>query len=364
MPGCVGIVQRMDNRNVSGSTKQRALGFCVGGVVAPHTESSSSAFDDIVAFGNLLRAWKKFRAGKRSRMDVMTFERRLEDNIFALRDDLTSGRYRHRPYEPFTVFDPKQRSIHKATVRDRLVHQAVVNIIEPYFERQFIYDSFSCRVGKGTHVAVDRLRVFLRRASRNDTKTVYALKCDVRKFFACVDHGILLRLLTRRVHDPYAVALLRRIVESFLIASGKGLPLGNLTSQLFANVYLHELDHFVKYVLRIRYYVRYCDDFVLLTHTMHEATHLVGAIDRFLRSWLVLTLHERKVRIRTWRQGVDFLGYVLLPGATVIRPKIARRMLRRAIPENATSYLGMCIHADAYELACAVRHKICGCGGV
>lgn len=300
----------------------------------------------------------KFRVGKRSRVDVMAFERKLEDNLFALRDDLASGRYQHGLYEPFTVFDPKQRSIHKATVRDRLVHQAVVNVIEPCFERRFIHDSFSCRVGKGTHAAINRLRCFLRRASRNDAMTVYALKCDVRQFFAYIDHDILLQLLARQVHDPRTLALLRRIVESFFVTPGKGLPLGNLTSQLFANVYLHELDHFVKHALRIRYYVRYCDDFVLLTRTMDEARHLVGVIDGFLGSRLALTLHEFKIHVRTWRQGVDFLGYVLMPSATVIRQKTAQRMLRRVAPGNASSYLGMCIHADAYELACTLRHKI------
>jgi RNA-directed DNA polymerase len=298
--------------------------------------------------------------GKRLRLDVMVFERNLEDNVHALRDDLLSGRYVHGSYEPFTVFDPKQRLIHKAAVRDRLVHQAVVNAIEPLFEPRFIFDSYSCRVGKGVHAAVRRLRRFFRRASRNDTRTVYALKCDIRKFFASVDHEILFHLLNRRVRDARTLHLLRMIVKSFPCASAKGIPLGNLTSQLFANVYLHELDHFVKHTLGVRYYVRYCDDVVMLATSADGARELARRADAFLHCHLRLELHPDKTKIQTWRQGVDFLGYVLLPHAIVLRAKTAQRMLARVTNENLSSYLGICLHADAYDLGKLVRNRAWG----
>jgi retron-type reverse transcriptase len=284
----------------------------------------------------------------------MVFERNLEDNLFELRSELISQRYRHGEYEPFTVFDPKQRTIHKAGVRDRVVHQAIVNVIEPLFERSFIHDSYSCRVGKGTHAAVNRLRHFLRSESRNDTKTVYALKCDIRKFFASVDQTILVRLLERRILDERIRNLSKVIIGSFSTSPGKGIPLGNLTSQLFANVYLHELDRFVKHGLRIRRYVRYCDDFVLSFEDRSEAFETAKRIDVFLECELTLRLHPDKITVRTWTQGVDFLGYVLLPHATILRQKTARRMLMRATIENAPSYLGLCRHADAFELANAL----------
>lgn len=288
----------------------------------------------------------------------MAFERGLEEHLFALWDDLCFGLYKHSPYAPFTIFDPKQRTIHKATVRDRVAHQAIVNIIEPYFEKHFIYDSFSCRIGKGTHAAVERLRSFLRSTSLNGTRTVYALKCDVRQFFASVNHQILLDLVGKRIGDAQTIALIQGVVESFEVSAGKGIPLGNLTSQLFANVYLHELDWYVKQKMRIRHYVRYCDDFVILTDSHAKATALAKEIDEFVRNCLDLSLHPNKVSVRTWEQGVDFLGYVLLPHATILRPKTKRRAIWRVTERNATSYLGLCSHANAYEIQRLIRNKV------
>ena len=241
-------------------------------------------FEYIVSLENLFDAWEAFCRGKRSKPDVMAFERHLEDNIFSLQQGLWEETYSHDPYTPFTIFDPKQRSIHKATVRDRVVHQAVVNGIEPLFEKQFICDSYSCRIGKGAHAAVVRLGTFLRQGSLNDTKTIYGLKCDVRKFFASVDQEILLFLLKRKIKDERIVHLLEHIIGSFSTLPGKGIPLGNLTSQLFANVYLHELDHYVKHDLRVHHYLRYCDDFVILTPLRSEAVDLAKKIDVFSKA--------------------------------------------------------------------------------
>lgn len=315
-------------------------------------------FERLCSLENLFLAWERFRKGKRSRHDVMVFERHLEDNLFLLHDDLANGRFTHGPYHPFTVFDPKQRSIHKANVRDRVVHQAAMNVIDPLFEPRFIFDSYSCRVGKGTHAAVARLRTFLRQASFNNTRTVYALTCDIRKFFASVDHGILADLLRLRIGDERILRLLGNIIGSFSDAPGKGIPLGNLTSQLFANVYLHELDRFVKHELRLRHYLRYCDDFVSLAASPADAQAKATRINSFLSERLKLTLHPGKVVVRTWTQGIDFVGYVLLPHATVLRTKTAKRMLRRATIENLSSYMGLCVHADAQFLSRTLRHKV------
>lgn len=297
----------------------------------------------------MFAAWERFSDGKHSKADVMAFEFRLEDNLFALRDSLLSGEYRHDPYQPFTIYDPKQRRIHKATVKDRVVHQAIVNVVEPLFEPRFIHDSYSCRVGKGTHAAVDRLHLFLRQASSNDTRTVYVLKCDIKKFFASVDHGILLALLMRRVRDPKTIIVLEHVIASFCVGNRQGIPLGNLTSQLFANIYLHGLDRSVKMVLREKYYLRYCDDFVIASESRERLSGVTRRIETFLNQELKLALHPNKVFIRTWGQGVDFLGYVLFPHATVLRRKTAKRMLRRASQDNLASYLGVCSHADAHD---------------
>lgn len=281
----------------------------------------------------------------------MEYERSLEENLFGLQAELCLGHYRHGDYQPFTVFDPKKRSIHKAAVRDRVVHQALVNVLEPLFERQFIFDSFSCRCEKGTHAAVRRLRLFLRRASHNNTRTVYVLKCDIRKFFDSVNHQLLFQFLAERIRDNRFLAVLWKVLGSFQVETGKGLPLGNLTSQLFANVYLHELDRFVKFHVREKFYVRYCDDFAIVHSSRVYLQQLTRQLDDFLGEHLRVYLHPAKVSIRTWTQGVDWLGYVMLPQATVLRTKTRRRMMRSAAQENLSSYLGLCQHADAYEAA-------------
>ncbi len=280
----------------------------------------------------------------------MAYERRLENNLFELRDDLLGESYRHGFYDPFTVHDPKERRIHKATVKDRVVHQAVVNVIEPMFERRFIFDSFSCRIGKGTHAAVDRTRTFLRQASNNNTRTVYALKCDIRKFFASVDHAILFSLLARRIGDTGILRLLAHIIKSFSVSQGKGIPLGNITSQLFANVYLHELDWFVKHALREQCYIRYCDDFIFVHPSRQHLLALISRIEEFLSRHLSLHLHPDKVIVRSWTQGIDFLGYVILPHCTILRTKTKLRMLQRINSSNLSSYLGLCSHAASYHL--------------
>ena len=287
----------------------------------------------------------------------MTFERHLEDNLFTLQEELMVGVYRHSPYEPFTIHDPKQRTIHKATVKDRVVHQAIVNVIESLFEPRFIFDSYSCRVNKGTHAAVKRLRRFLRRASENNTHTIYALKCDIRKFFASVDHTVLKELLKKRIDSPGMIHIIEDVIDSFQVLPGMGIPLGNLTSQLFANVYLHELDWFVKQKLGIKYYLRYCDDFVLLANSPKSCADLIKRIDDFLRDRLRMQLHPNKVHIRTWNQGVDFLGYIALPYATILRPSTERRALRNVNIDNASSYLGLCKHADAYLIEKMIRNQ-------
>lgn len=323
-----------------------------------HSDETDGLFDQLCSTEHLFAAWELFRRGKRSKPDVTMFERNLERNLFTLQNDLRSGAYQHRPYHAFTVHDPKARSIHKATVRDRVVHQAVVSAIEPIFERRFINDSYSCRLGKGTHAAVARLRRFLWSASGGGRRTVHVLQCDIRKFFASVDHEVLLALLCPRVDDERMRALLEHIVRSFSTVAGKGIPLGNLTSQLFANVYLHELDRFMKHELRERWYLRYCDDFAIVHPDRTHSRVLVPVIETFIRDTLRLHLHPRKVTVRTWTMGIDFLGYVLLPQATVVRTTTKHRMLRALSSGNAASYFGICTHASTYRLQQVMRTKI------
>lgn len=315
-----------------------------------HGKNSNVSFNDIVSAEALFAAWAKFCKGKRSRLDILQYERHLEDNIFELHRKLIANQYQHGAYEPFIICDPKQRLIHKATVGDRLVHQAIVSAIEPNFERQFIYDSYSCRKGKGTHAGVSRLRRFLRSTSRNNNQTVYALKCDVKQFFASMNHDVLRSLIKTHVQDTQVLELLDEVINSLSTAPGKGIPLGNITSQLFANIYLHELDWYVKQTLKSPHYLRYCDDFIIVSTDRDYLLSLIPKLTLFLEGKLLLTLHPDKIDLRSWNQGIDFLGYVVKPTATLLRHKTKKRILRKVDQANATSYLGVCTYADAHGL--------------
>jgi RNA-directed DNA polymerase len=303
-------------------------------------------------------AWDRFVKGKYSKPDVRVFARQLEDNLFDLQGQLRSGIYQHDPYQAFIIHDPKRRQIHKSTVKDRVVHQVITNVIEPFFERQFIYDSYSCRVGKGTHAAVKRMTERLKRLSRNNKETVWALKCDIKKFFASVDHQILFSLISKTVRDKCVLELLLLILESFSVSPGKGIPLGNLTSQLFANIYLNQLDQFVKHELRCKYYYRYCDDFILLGRDRFTLENCLSKFEGFVSNELGMQLHEHKVSLQKYHQGVDFLGYVILPFGVVLRTKTKNRMLKRVNERNVDSYLGLCSHARAYSLEQTIKNKI------
>lgn len=219
----------------------------------------SDIFDHIISPENLFSAWDEFKKGKQNKSDVQQFEFNLEKNLFQLHRDLKDKTYRHGPYKGFYISDPKVRHIHKATVRDRVLHHAVFKILNTIFESTFIPNSFSCRISKGTHKGVEALENMTRKIVRNGTAPCYVLKCDIQKFFDTVDHGILLSILRKQIKDEDAMRLFEEIIESF----PKGLPIGNLTSQIFANIYMNEFDQFVKHELKIKYYVRYTDDFAV-----------------------------------------------------------------------------------------------------
>ncbi len=277
------------------------------------------------------------------------------DNILALHNDLRSKRYRHGSYHAFNIADPKPRAIHKATVSDRLLHHALHRRLYPFFDRTFIADSYSCRKGKGTHKALNRFRAFANQVSKNHTRTVWVLKCDIRKFFASIDHVTLARILHAYIPDKDVVRLLSEIIGSFQATRASiGLPLGNLTSQLFANIYLNGLDQFMKHKCKAKYYVRYADDFVILSRDKEWLLSLMPRMRAFLSEELRLMLHPRKVSIRTFASGVDFLGWVHFPCHRVLRTATKQRMVRRIWrsrnPESVHSYLGLLRHGNTYKL--------------
>ena len=286
-------------------------------------------------------------------------------NIITLNQDLISGNYSHGGYEHFKISDPKSRDIHKASVRDRLVHHAIYRVLYPFFDRKFIEDSYSCRLGKGTHRAMNTFRHYAYQESRNHTRTLWVLKCDIRKFFASINQRILLSVLRRYLSDERTLVLLQNIIESFhSTAIGKGLPLGNLTSQLLVNVYMNEFDHFAKRILKVKHYIRYADDFVILHEHKEHLANLIPHISDFLKTRLKLSLHPDKLFLSTLASGIDFLGWVHFPTHRVLRTTTKRRMFRRIEEmnrksETISSYLGLLTHGNAEKLTQKIKHLGC-----
>jgi retron-type reverse transcriptase len=285
------------------------------------------------------------------------------DNILALHLQLVEKTYRHGGYEAFKINDPKPRDIHKASVRDRLIHHAIYRILYLYFDRKFIYDSYSCRLVKGTHRAINRFRDFGLKVSRNNTRTCWVLKCDIKKFFASIDHEILKNILAAHIDNANVAWLLDNIIDSFHEndKNNIGLPLGNLTSQLLVNIYMNEFDQFVKRNLKVKYYIRYADDFVFLHEDRLYLEKLIPIISTFLETYLNLSLHPKKLSIRTFAGGIDFLGWIHFSHHRTLRTSTKRRLFKRLKEnpkkESLNSYLGILSHGDAHKISNKIINK-------
>ena len=298
------------------------LGNCAGGG-AIHTCQTS------ITREALFSAWRHFKKGKEKKNDVLAFADIAEQHLHDLWQDIVDDRYTHGTYQRFQIADPKLRTINKASVRDRIIHHMLHRILEPLFEPGFIYDSYSSRTGKGGLKAVDRFEQFARRLSVGNKRAVWVLKCDIRKFFDSIDHEILFARIQQKAFDTEVLALVKKVLTSFELKKGKGLPLGNLTSQLFANIYMDIFDQYVKRALGVKCYIRYADDFLILTHTPQEAQLLLSKMNLFLQERLKLDIHPDKIYLRTWRQGVDVLGYISYPTHRAIRTKTKHRIRKK-----------------------------------
>ena len=332
-------------------------------------------YPQICSFGNLLLAAKKAAKGKRLKENVARYFVDFEKNILRLQRELLTHSYHPGGYRHFTVYESKKRLISAAPFKDRVVHHALCNIIEPLFERSFIFDSYACRKGKGTHRAVERFSHFAK-------KNQYVFKCDIRKYFPSIDHQILLRMFERKIKDDNTLALINTIIDSIDLIDGdtvyfenddffapierrRGLPIGNQTSQFFANVYLDGFDHFIKEKLHCKYYIRYVDDFVVFGNDKTHLHTIQEQVKHYL-STLRLKIHPHKSQIFPVEQGTDFLGYRIFPSYRLIRKsnvKRFRRKLRRfqkdyasgrmqfiEINQRIQSWVGHAIWADSYNL--------------
>ena len=296
-------------------------------------------YPQITSFANLLLAAKKAQAGKRYQENVLAFNFQLEPELFRLQEELRNKTYRPGPYRDFMVYDSKPRLISAAPYRDRVVHHAIMNVIEPRFDSMFIFDSYACRKSKGTHAALFRFREFLARHR-------YVLKCDIRKYFQSMDQEILLEKLRRKIADSETLWLLAAIIGSTdfndqnpnryfpgddlfaPLARRRGIPVGNLTSQFFANLYLNDFDHWLLEELRAGPYLRYVDDFCVFGDDKERLNQIRSSIQEHLAT-LRLSIHEGKSRIYTTKEGIEFLGFRHLPGRTRVRQENLKRFKGR-----------------------------------
>jgi len=269
---------------------------------------------------------EKCQKRKTQKQYTQDFEKELLGNLIKLQSELEAGTYNPKPLITFTIRDPKTRKISKSDFRDRIVHHALYNIIEPIFDKTFIYDTYANRLGKGSLKAIKRFEHFRNIVSKNGTRTAYILKADIRHYFETVSHEILLNLLKRKIADEKVLSLIKIILTNHVTEiKGKGMPLGNLTSQFFANVYLSELDHYAKETLQIKCYIRYVDDFVILSHSERQLNSYREKIDDFLLRKLELELHPEKTRIIPVHRGIGFLGLRIFENHKLLKKSNVRK---------------------------------------
>lgn len=278
-------------------------------------------FDRICSFSNLhvafLRAWK----GANKTIEAHRFRFELERNLFTLKEELITGTYTHGSYHYFHILDPKPRMIAAAPFRDRVVHHSLVGVLEPIYEKRFIYDSYATRKGKGTHAAVMRAQQFLRSSQ-------WYAKADVSRYFDSIVHERLLEILSRQIKDMKVIDIIKTILKSHG-DNGKGLPIGNLTSQFLANVYLDPFDHFVKDKHRYRKYVRYMDEFVVFEDEQNDCQGFLKKAETYLKDYLGLTLKPSSIQINRCSHGIGFLGMRIYAGGIRHRGINKRRVIRR-----------------------------------
>ena len=353
-----------------------------------------------IELADLFEAYADCRLNKRGTINALSFELDYENELIKLHDEINTGRYQIGRSMAFIVDKPVTREIFAADFRDRVVHHLIINKLNPLFEKDFIFDSYACRKGRGSHMGIARVAGFIRKCSRNYTKDAYVLKLDIQGFFMAIDKRILWTMLRDFIHKSYLepdkewlLMLCHQVLSNnptknciikgkpqkwrdlppnkslFYSAPSCGLPIGNLTSQIFANVYLNKLDHFIKHELGVRYYGRYTDDFVLVHESREHLKAMVPRIERFLKDALGLTLHPRKRYLQHHSKGVPFLGVIIKPHriTTAKRTKgnfydaIARQNVlvadtkptreeQSAFLCSMNSYLGIMKHYQTYGL--------------
>lgn len=374
-----------DLHNNNGRVRGIAQDTSVFGHLPCTMKTYRNLFGKLCSLENLELAFKKARKRKTLKPYVIKFEAKLSENLAMLHKELISKNYHPKLLNTFILRDPKTRKISVSDFRDRVVHHAICNILEPVFEPRFIYDSYANRKGKGVLAALRRFDEFKRKISLNgcrvkgvnDANVVrgFALKADIKHYFENVDHEKLISVIGRTIRDKDVLELILKVLRNHVCkVRGKGMPLGNLTSQFFANIYLDELDQFVKHTLKARFYIRYVDDFVILHNSAKQLAEWKLAVDELLQRELLLALHPQKSRIMPFGRGVDFLGFRCFYHFRLLRKENVRKVLRRldnfatllkegkaepaAVLESLRGWNAYATHASTYKLRRALMGKV------
>jgi RNA-directed DNA polymerase len=305
-------------------------------------KTHKNLYQEISNLGNIFLAWRKARKGKTKKPYVIEFEKNLIKNLLQLQDELKNQTYKPKPLETFILRDPKTRKISKSDFRDRIVHHLLIQIIEQIFDKTFIHDSCANRKNKGNLFAIKRFYSFTRKVSQNgkispnefkDNNYIigFCFKADIKHYFQNINHKILLQIIKRKIKDKKII----KLIEKILINKGnkqiKGMPLGNLTSQFFANLYLNELDQFIKHKLKAKYYIRYVDDFIILHKSKYQLKIWKQQINFFLTQKLKLELHPDKTKIISLSKGIDFVGFRNFYHFKLLRKRNIRKMKSKII---------------------------------
>jgi len=305
-------------------------------------KTQNNLYPAIISKKNLVLAWKKARKGKTQKNYVVEFEKSLPFHFNSLNEELNQLTYSPKPLKLRILRDPKTRKISISDFRDRIIHHALCNIIEPIFDKTFIYDNCASRVGKGGLFALKRFEIFRRKITCNFTSNGFCLKADIKHYFEEINHEILLEIIKRKIKCEKTIWLIKQIMQNKVVEERererethdslltiKGMPLGNLTSQFFANVYLNELDQFVKHKLKVKYYIRYVDDFVILHSSKEQLELWKREIELFLKEKLRLEFHPDKTRILNLSHGIDFVGFRNFYNYKLLRKRNVKIMNRK-----------------------------------
>ena len=314
-------------------------------------------YKELCDFDNLSLAFRKARKGKSKKDYVINFESDLQENLKCLQNDLINKNYSPYPLKKFVIRDPKIRTIHASIFIDRIVHHSIINILNPIYEKIFIHDSFASRKNKGTHNAINRFESFIKKVSsngrliknsfNNNSIQGYVLKADFKHYFDSVNHKVLISILRKKIDDENLIDLIKIVLENFESSKGVGMPLGNYTSQFFANVYLNELDYYVKHILKVKYYIRYVDDFVILHKNKNRLKYFLEHINNFLPR-LKIKLHLGKTKIHALKNGINFLGYRIFYHYKLLRKRNIRYFMKK-LEKNVSLYNNQEISNEQFE---------------